>query len=156
MRIRAFFDRDPKSIYGWFTIQEQHDDGTITKPINRIPVTSGQVGYTHTDWVRGKSPTPRLKSGLRLWTHSVNRGERAGETGIGEAFPISSGDDPFLIQGPRGQIRLAVMFHHDNKWPGTAGCTATRKDREKDFDMVRDYLYGLNKRGIKWIQFDVV
>jgi hypothetical protein len=119
MIYRAFFDRQPGTIEGFFTIQDEHG-----KPVfKRLQARSGQNGHTNTDWVRGKSPIPY--GNHYLWIgYPVGVGTRAGKTGIGEFYPISNmAGDRDLIQGPAPQIlRRSIGLHAENAYRGSAGC----------------------------------
>lgn len=120
----AYFDRNPRKIEGYFTIQDT--DGN--KIFDRLPAASGQRGYTNTDWVRGKSPIPFGK--YRLWLQPIGEGTEPGRSGVGEFYNISTGDDKRLIfetltDGrsvyPK-RVRQDIGLHADNSFPGSAGC----------------------------------
>jgi hypothetical protein len=126
---RAFYDRQDHTIAGFFTLQVTQD-GETTKLFDKLPARSGQNGFTSTDWVRSKSPIP--KGGYFLWLRPLNKGQWAGERGIGEFFHISSSkDDPLIIHGPAGQQRVGVGLHPENKLPGSAGCIVLLADSEE-------------------------
>ena len=144
----AWFDRGRGALLGKFTLQDEAG----VKAFDKIPCNSGQFGYLSTDWVSGKSPTPR--GTWRLWTHSYNRGMKPGYSGIGEFFPISSGDEPSLIHGPDGITRIGVGFHPENGIPGSIGCIAVQPYDE--FLKMADALHRLNAAGIPWIPLHVI
>lgn len=159
MRYSAFYDRRLGTIEGLFTIQETDHNGTTDKVFERLHSRSGQRRFANSDWVRGGSPIPYTLAIPKerpywLWTHSLGRDTLAGATGIGEFFPISTGDEPAIIQGDGNRKREAVGLHGENQWPGSAGCIVIV--RERDFLRVRDYLRQLNTVGIRRIPLIVL
>lgn len=160
MTIRAFYDRQPGTITGAFTLQS----GTV-KLFDRLPARSGQRGHEGTSWIRGKSPIPFGE--MRLWLSSLNRGQMAGERGIGEFFPISSGDNRRLIawrelgEGPApggtGE-RWDVGLHPENALPGSLGCIVLLTDtpqREAQVRRLFTYLNDLSKTQ-PWMRLTVL
>ena len=116
---QIFVERRPDSIMGVMSVVGS--DGS--KPFDRIPIRSGQRGFTgkNTLWVRGKSPCP--PGVFNVWTDSNNKGQVAGLRGIGEAFPVDTEGDRWTIKGSGpGQLREEIMIHEENSMAGSAGC----------------------------------
>lgn len=152
----AYYDRRDNSIEGVFTIQEIVD-GKATKIFERKASRSGQRGYTQSSWVRGKSPIPYTaqvhNQPYRLWTNCIGHGLKPGKTGIGEAFPISTGANEDLITDGT-HTRTLIRLHGENAIPGSAGCIVIVKQAE--FDKIAAYLEKLKADGIRWIPLFVV
>lgn len=145
---KIFFDRSKTSIDGVLTLQ----DGEGNKIIDRIHVRSGVEGYQGTDWVRGHSPIPYGIYWLTL--ESNNKGVKAGEKGIGEAFPISSNGDGMRIEGNKaGQLRTEIMLHEENKRRGSAGCIVVVN--KNDWANIMRELEAIKKEGHKHIRLEV-
>lgn len=157
--INAWFARGHNKADGYLTIQDDKGVPITYQGVTfkRIPVTSGQAGFYSTDWVSGKSPTPRGK--WRLWTFCYQRGQNpTGTDKIGQFYPISSGENSQFIYSLDGKhLRDAVGLHPDNKWKGTIGCTAVREDLYNEYFVplaaFLDYLHSI---GIKWIPYNVI
>lgn len=150
MIYKAYFDRDGKSIEGWFTLQVT-DPVTkqTTKLIDRVPARSGQYKYTLTDWVTGKSPIPWGKHKLSTKSQPLQMPP------VGTRFyPIGSHIGGITIYGPTGHSRTAIGLHRENQYPGSAGCVVivNKADAEKTFDIL-DSLY---PAGIKSIDIEVL
>lgn len=153
--IKAFFDRNPKDINGFFTIQKT-ENGKTTKLIDRVPARSGQGGYTGSSWVRGKSPIPFTSEvgsvPYRLWLNPLNVGTRAGARGIGQFYNISTEENPNVIE-MNGKQRLAIGLHEENALPGSAGCIViTVYD---DFKDICEVLKNLSHK-FKYINLEVL
>lgn len=166
----CYFDRNPKSIEGLFTIRTVDETGKVVKEFAKLPARSGQVGYTDTSWIRGKSPIPftqeskdlivlknpnQFPKNLWLWLKNVLQvGEWAGMKGIGEFRYISSSKtDPNIIQSPENPslVRHDIGLHPDQITPrlkGSAGCIVLACDTEEQKTrllVAREYLNELAK-----------
>jgi hypothetical protein len=148
--INAFFKRDPNSIEGLFTLQENGE------PIfKRLRARSGQAGFTKTNWNRGKSPIPF--GNYLLWLDSpLDIGKRAGAKGIGEFYNISSTtDNRRIIANPGGiEKRWDIGLHAENSYPGSAGCIVL-VDVDHAYEKVFPYLRQLGKR-VQTIELRVI
>lgn len=161
---KAFYDRQPNTIHGWFTILEYDSEGSEPqKIINRIPAVSGQKGYENSSWATAKSPIPynvEVKGGkLWLWLSPVageiSNSPLAPTKGIGEFWPISSSEtNRSLIVGLKNQQRAHIGGHDDNSLLGTAGCIGYTKD--KDTLRVSAVLHSLKEKGIQKIPLEVL
>lgn len=145
MIYKAFYDRRGDTIEGKLTIQDS-DGNPVFK---RLHARSGQMSGVGSNWMRGKSPIPFsdnvLTQKLWLWLQPVNPFTKAGETGIGEFYPISSGENKRIIQGPRPElVRWDIGLHAENKWKGSAGCIVI-VDTEKAYREVFPWLRELGK-----------
>lgn len=148
---RAFFDRDPNTIDGAFTLQYfDHTTGQKVVPFHRLPASSGQWGYTKTDWVTAKSPIP-FHEDLWLSTNPVPllQAEPKGTP----FFPICSDrKNPRLIVGPNGYRRWDIGFHFNNKSPGSAGCPVLEVNtpaRKKKAGELFEYLKAIDEPFIR-------
>lgn len=149
----AYYDRQPGTISGWFTLQNNEGKKIFT----RLSARSGSYAAVNFDWVRGKSPIPYGRH--RLWLNPVNRGQWAGSKGIGEFFPVSNGDNPRLIAGPNGGERWDIGLHPENGIPGSAGCTVLLADtipRKNEVRKLFDFLYDLKEQGYSYIDYLVL
>lgn len=145
---KIFFDRSKTSIDGVLTLQ----DHLGNKIIDRIHVRSGAEGYQNQEWVRQKSPIPYGVFWLTL--ESNNKGQKAGEKGIGEAYPISSNGDGIHIWGEkREELRTEIMLHEENKRRGSAGCVVVVNPN--DWANIQKELAAIAKKGYKMIRFEV-
>lgn len=146
MMYKAFYDRRPDTVDGYFTIQDEHRNPVF----KRLLARSGQMRAVGTNWMRGQSPIPFSKdvAGEKhyLWLNSLHPHSKAGAYGIGEFFPISSSlKDKDLIQGPRPDlIRRSIGLHAENKYPGSAGCIVI-VDTDKAYNEVFPFLRDLAK-----------
>lgn len=133
---KAYFDRDVNNVNGLFSIV----DASGVKVFNRLPVRSGQAGFTHTSWTSGKSPIPfskELSAPLRILLNHPNQEGQWPATpgGIGEFWLITNVPGTDLIRGKEaGHVRQAIGCHPENAYRGSAGCivflhdTQTQKD----------------------------
>lgn len=147
---KAYFKRGLTSCEGVLTIQKSENGQVVEKPINQILTRSGHPDFFNREWVRAKSPCPR---GLfRLWLTPTNKGIAAGQTGIGEFYPMSSDDSRFNINenecgpmpvGATIRRRSQIGLHEENKWRGSAGCLVVVK--HTDWIKIRDLLRELGK-----------
>jgi hypothetical protein len=181
MAYRAFLDRNTTNINCLFTIQDEKG----VKFINRMPCTSGQQStfkaaskfssgsekwHYYQNWSRwngGKglaSPIPfSVRAGkFRLWTKAINKGLKAGATGIGEFYPISTGDNPRLIQDPANpsQFRYDIGLHPENMLPGTLGCIGAKVEDSplwaNQWLRLSKFMAELHKQGIQYIDLIVL
>lgn len=139
---RAYFDREPTTIDGLFSLQAIQIDGQTlqvegVRPLfQKLPARSGQRGYTHIDWAAAKSPIPYSNSwppalDYRLWLEPRNPEMFPSKpNGIGRFWPISNTPgDMALTKNPLGAgMRRDLGLHPDNAFPGSAGCTVLRHD----------------------------
>lgn len=122
---KAYFDRKEGTIDGFFSIV---DSRTGLKPFNRLPVRSGQRGYTNSSWKSGKSPIPfskECKYPLRIdLTSPIDYGIFPVGGGIGEFWHIynDTGNTRSIIGKSSGQLRSDIGCHPENIYPGSAGC----------------------------------
>lgn len=138
----AYYDRRDKTIEGLFTLKSSNPADEADNLI-RLPARSGQRGYEGTSWERGKSPIPVGK--YWLWVgRGKDIGVQPGRTGIGEFYPISSGDDPRLIINvgrpmPKKNrlFRQDIGLHPENALPGSAGCIVILKDWDRLAERLR-------------------
>lgn len=149
---RAFFDRKDDTIDGFFTIIDTRKPDS--KVFNRLPARSGQAGYTHSSWIRGKSPIPFSKElgKTELMIH-MQRPQNFEQwplpAGVGEFWFISnSTKDPQTIQDPSNPKfeRVAVGLHPENLYKGSAGCIVLLHDtesREKEVIRLHNFLLSL-------------
>lgn len=150
----AFLKRDPISIHALFSIRSS--DGRYL--FEKMLANTGQAGYAMTDWDRSKSPTPI--GTWRLWLDPVSPGQDEGETGIGEAFPVSSGDNRSVIIDPVNpeRIRSLIRVHQENKFLGSIGCAAIVDEpanRQAEYWAMSEFLKQLRKTGVLWIPYKV-
>ena len=153
MKLTAYFDRDKSGIDGFFTLQ-QVIDGKATKLFERLPARSGQRGFTHIEWVRGKSAIPF--GPFRLWTDSIKPEKKASFDGIGEFFPISNGDNKRLIQGTGTAQRWDIGLHRENQYPGSAGCIVLLDNRPDLDDKVTRLFAFLRSQEVPYIELNVL
>jgi hypothetical protein len=145
---RAHFARYSDTIEGEFTLFGPGD----VRLLDRVLTRSGQRGWTHTHWERGKSPIP--PGVYRLWMTPYNKGQKPGARGVGEFYPISTGDNKSLIVHPLAKLqRVGIGDHDENLIPGSAGCTVTVKD--PDWERKRAIYAEIRKQGIQWIPLNV-
>lgn len=147
---RAFFDRDPNSIDGAFTLQYfDHTTGQKVVPFHRLPARSGQRGWTKTDWTTAKSPIP-FHEDLWLSTNSVPLQMEPKGTPF---FPIGSSPKNIgTISGPKGYKRTNVGLHLENQYPGSAGCIVLLHDtpaRHKGAWSLFEYLTNIDEPFIR-------
>jgi hypothetical protein len=120
VRYDAYFDRSTSGIEGAFTLQKV-EGGKAIKLFERLSARSGQRGWTNKEWMRSKSAIPF--GTFRLWTDSIKQEKKSTFDGIGEFFPISSGENKNVIQGFTPDMqRVAIGLHRENQYPGSAGC----------------------------------
>jgi hypothetical protein len=124
-----------------------------------IRCNSGQPGFENTDFVRGKSPTPRGNH----WLYTKQKNPKAAlpskANEIGPSFCIGGETDDTTILGANGQFRKNIELHFDQKNPslrGSAGCPAISQDDKKDADKLYAALDEAHKKGIKKVPFIVV
>lgn len=146
--VKAYFDRKK----GFFTLNE--DGKEIFK---QLPARSGQRGFENTDWVTGKSPCP--KGDLLLWLSPKDVGVLPKGKGIGEFYPISSGEfDRNTISESNGnRKRLYVGLHPENAFAGSAGCIVLlwdTPDKKAKMLALFKYLKELRKE-MPYIQLEV-
>ena len=139
---KLFFKRNPKSISGWVTLKKFDEDGNETILFERLLTRSGVTGFSNTNWVSGKSPTPIGKHWLRTRPDKLNF-EPYGTP----FFPIST--DPkntTLIIGPNGEKRVNIGMHYDNRFPGSKGCPAVARETKAQKEIAEKmfaYIEGL-------------
>lgn len=145
---KIYFDRSKTSIDGVLTLQ----DHLGNKIIDRIHVRSGAEGYQNKEWVREHSPIPYGVYWLTL--ASNNKGKKAGDAGIGEAYPISSNGDGMNIWGDKpNEHRSEIMLHEENKKRGSAGCVVVVN--ANDWANIQKELATIAKKGYTLIRFEV-
>lgn len=151
--MKAYFDRNKASVNGWFTVQ----DGNGDKLINRVEARSGQAGHTATSWTRGKSPIPFSTSVKQyyLYTTPNNKGQKAGATGIGEAYPVDTEGDKYTIKEKYGVLlRQEIMVHQENSFKGSAGCIVIVDN--DDWQAFRKLMDQLRLHGVTKIPLEVL
>ena len=140
---KAFFDRREDSIEGLFTILNTK---THEKVFNRLQARSGQPNYTHTNWVKGKSPIPMGKHKLIL-KEPLQKDQWPGKAGIGEFWRISNTDnDRIILSGCGRYSRSDIGLHPENSFAGSAGCIVIVIDTEeqkKEWLRLSSFLEGL-------------
>lgn len=149
-----YFDRVEGSIYGRLTLQRVQN-GNVIKLFERLPVTSGQSGYTFRkyDWVTGKGATPFG----RHWLSTRKEALLMTPTGT-PFYVISTVKGKRTIDGPDGKFRTDGGLHLENKLPGTAGCTAlecnTPERLIKSYELF-DTIDGFRRDGILYVPYIV-
>ena len=143
----AYYKRPSQGIDGVFTIQDNHE----RKLIERVHARSGQRGYEHTSWRRGKSPIPYGSHSMSL--NPYNRGTFAGKIGIGEFYPIGNDGGHYRIKEGRKQ-RTAIGLHEENQWDGSAGCVVIVN--HDDWLNVLKVLSDIAAQGHKTMRFRVI
>ena len=120
-----FVDRDKASVDGFMSVLDLKGN----KIFDRLPIRSGQAGYTKTSWESGKSPIPyssELPKPLRvsLQSRPFQEGEIPTAGKIGEFWPVYNVEgNTTLIQGSgKSQKRLSIGIHPENAYKGSAGC----------------------------------
>jgi hypothetical protein len=147
---KAYFDRSTKTIEGRFSIL--HSDGRYV--IEKARVRSGQKGWTHSSWTRGKSPIPF--GVFNLYTKPTNVGQVAGAKGVGEFFPVDNQGDRRTIRHPdygNRYARFDIGLHEENALQGSAGCIVVVDHLEWIF--IRDWLKSISIQ-LEWIPLEVL
>lgn len=146
--VTAYFDKDPKSIDGRFTLQiVERSTGKVVEKIAKLPASSGQRSGIGQDWLRGKSGIPFCKQRENgtyipfvLWLRRTKQfGQHPQSRGIGEFYPISSGlDNSRVIKDPNGtsQERWDIGLHGNNAIAGSAGCVVLELDHKVRYQNV--------------------
>jgi hypothetical protein len=114
--IRLFFDRTTRSIEGKVTLIYNG-----VPLFEKLPARSGQVGYTTTEWVKGKSPIPYGKHTLWLYPKQVGQLTPQGKE-IGQFYPISSSLKSSRLLTNGKNERWDIGLHPENAFAGSAGC----------------------------------
>lgn len=139
---KLWFDRHDNTIDGVITLQRYDTvTRTVEKLFERLPARSGQWGYTRTNWVTQKSPTPYGAHWLR--TRPVPL--RMSPVGT-RFFPIGSTQKNIGIIRGAGGYRTDCGLHYENDKPGSAGCTVVLVDtpaRLAMADAMFDYIESL-------------
>lgn len=145
MTIKAYYDRQPRTIDGFFSLKDGSDF-----LVEKIWARSGQQACSNTSWDRGQSPIPYSKEvvePLKIWLTPYTNGKDFDPDGIGLFWPISTSQiDRGLIKGwYPGQERRVVGLHPENRFDGSAGCIVLRWDNaanrgkvEKLFKIMQD------------------
>jgi len=99
------------------------ENGKVTKVFTRLPMRTGQRGYTHTSWVNGKSGTP-----IGKWKMNTKPVLLQMEPKGTPFFQIYSDDANKRIIRSADGYRMDVGMHFENQYPGSLGCPAIRRD----------------------------
>lgn len=114
---KIVFSRNVRSIEGKFRVF--YEGGKVDVFLAR----SGQVGFLHTCWIRGKSPTPFGSYFIKV--PSIKQGKWSNFDKIGEFFNVySSPKNKRVIRslGNPTLIREDIGVHPENDIPGSIGC----------------------------------
>jgi hypothetical protein len=114
---KMVFSRNTRSIEG--KIRVFYEGGKV----DTFQARSGQVGFLHTCWVRGKSPTPFGSFFIQIPSKKQNQWSNT--DGIGEFFNVySSPKNKRVIRSLANptMIREDVGIHPENLTPGSIGC----------------------------------
>lgn len=123
-----YFDRRLDSIHGLLTLQyvDKREPGKAIKVFDRLPCNSGQRGFTNSDWVTSKSPTPIGRHILKTKVGKLVSAEPYNTP----FYTISSQPGGTRIVGPGNSYRDLIGLHLDNNLPGSAGCPALENKTE--------------------------
>lgn len=151
----AYFDRSNDSTEGVFTVQTTsfYDDGQNSiLVVGKLPARSGQRGYTHTSWVRGKSPVPYGDHLLWLKPQNLGLDVEKDPRGMGAFYFISNTpDNKRLIKDPFSPYeRFDIGLHEENDKPGSAGCIVLlNRTKEEKTNIYNLYKYFQDLSGSK-------
>lgn len=123
--ITAYYDRQPRTIEGFFTIQifDPKKGGYPRKLFEKMPARSGQQPYADTSDVTAKSPIPFGEYRLYIDTSLSPKEFPKTPGGIGEFFSIGSETSKrIIIDKKSGKTRQDVGLHPENSFNGSAGC----------------------------------
>ncbi|HWT40374.1 MAG TPA: hypothetical protein VN081_03870 [Dongiaceae bacterium] len=142
---------------GHFTLQRTVN-GKLEVLFKQLPARSGQAGCP-VEWIPRKSPIPF--GTWRLNLDSIKAGRDEHYDGIGEFFPISSGDNQRILQGGLpGQVRYDVGLHWENQFPGSWGCVVLVDSTPEEIAQIRALFKTLRELydpdGLKYIPLHVV
>jgi hypothetical protein len=147
----CYYKRPMDTIEGVFSLKRYN---TITKVgtyvFEKLGMRSGQIGHEATDWIRGKSGTPRGSHIIWL-DYALQPGKLPEEDPqtIGEFWNIStSKENRSKIWEPGKGERWDIGAHLDNDWStrlfykkGSAGCPVFKRNTSFELMLAWNVMY---------------